>query len=507
MKSYKSYGYLALGLTLGAVALWLLSGDADNPEYLGPYLLVALSGFILSFPVSKVIAGEIPWYSPHAVVLASYFMMYVASPAVRMWIGPYSDYYRRDLSGAELSYALAACAVGVFFYLVGYRFGPKKAKLSRGLEWYFTDTPAVQSLFPWMTGLVIIIGLGAWAFAFATSGGVGAHLRDFGGSRQTLDAQAGGIVLHLGKFIWVGAALWMSRYGLRLSTFLVIAATSAPLLLYGSRSFIAMMLLGCFICWRFRFVDKVPKLVWAGMAAALIILMSGYVLLRQTGGNVQRAAQMYTQATSTTEGKVAAMTEAFAFIVPMAELLQETPDKVPYQYGRSFGTVFYVIPNMIWPNKQELFQPASRLYTEKLFPHRADKITITPSIMSEFFINFGWFGVVLCPLAIGWFIRWFEQVIMGHPHRKNQVAWIAFGAIVSINMLRVMKNGFGTIIYAFYFAVPLFIVYWPNIGLLFSPPPDGATFDDGEWGEGEFDEGYGYADEAFAREGEYAGQA
>jgi len=406
--------------------------------------------------------------------------MYVASPAVRMWIGPYSAYYERDLSGGELSYALAACTVGVFCYLVGYRMGPKKARLSRGLEWYFTDTPAVQSLFPLMTGLVIVVGLGAWAYAFSVSGGVSAHLRDFGGSRQTLDATAGGLVLHLGKFIWVGAALWMSRYGLKLSTLLVIGATSVPLLLYGSRSYIAILMLGVFIVWRYRFMVKVPKIVWVGMTAALILLMSAYVMLRSTGGNVQQAAKAYTEATSTTEGKIASLTEAFAFIVPMSEMLQETPDKIPYQYGRTFLTVLYIIPNYIWPNKSELFTSGSRVYTEGLFPQRADTVTLTPSIMSEFYINFGWFGVTIFPLITGMVIRWFEMLIMGNPHRRNQVAWIAFGAVVSVNLLRVMKNGVGTVIFAVYFAVPVFIVYWPNIGLLFSPPSDDAFLEEGD---------------------------
>ena len=263
MPSVKTLMYSALGIIVGSFILWHFSGD--KPEYLSAYVLIGITGTILGFQIAKVLSGEIPWYYPHAVVLASYFMMYVAGPAVAMWIGPYSEYYERDLSGYEVRYALGVGALGAFFYLVGYRLGPKRPKLPRRLEWYFTDTPSVQTFFPYMVILLIIIGLSAWAYGYKVSGGLAAHLRDFGGSRLTFDAEAGGIVLHLGKFVWVGSVLWMSRYGLRLSTLLVIGAASVPLLLYGSRSFVAILLLGTFIVWRYRWVKKVPLIVWVAM--------------------------------------------------------------------------------------------------------------------------------------------------------------------------------------------------------------------------------------------------
>jgi len=287
--NYKSLAYTVLGIFVGALVLWTFSGN--RPDYFGAFLLIAISGAFLLFPIGKVISGEIPWFSPHAIVIASLFMMYVASPAVTMWIGPFSKYYNRNLAGSELAFALSASTVAIAMYLLGYKLGPKKAKLTNGLEWYFTDTKAVQTFFPMMVGLVLIIGLVAWAYAFKVSGGVGAHVRDFGGSRRDLDAAAGGLVLHLGKFIWIGAALWMSRYGLRFSTLIVLGVVSIPLLLYGSRSFIAVLFLGVFIVWRFRWVKKVPIVVWVGMASGLVVLMSGYVILRATRGNVSQAVR------------------------------------------------------------------------------------------------------------------------------------------------------------------------------------------------------------------------
>lgn len=478
MPSPKTLLYAALGIIAGSVILWYFSGDA--PEYITAYLLIGVTGTILGFQIAKVLAGEIPWYYPHAIILASYFMMYVAAPAVTVWIGPYSEYYKRDLSGYEISYALGVSAVGAFFYLVGYRYGPKRASLPRRVEWYFSDTSAVQNMFPYMVLAMMAIGLAAWAYGYKVSGGVAAHLRDFGGSRRTFDSEAGGIVLHLGKFIWVASMLWMARYGLKISTFIVIGAASIPLLLYGSRSFIAILLLGTFIVWRFRWTEKVPKLVWVGMAFALVMLMSFYVMLRSTGGDVSEARRAYNQQISTVEGRVQSVTHSFSFIGPMAETLQEMGNKIPYQYGRTLATITYIIPNRIWPNedKMKYFRTGSRIYTEELFPHRVDKISMAPSIMAEYYINFGWPGVAFLSFATGWAIRWFERLMLDHPHRRHQVAWIAFAALVSVNMLRVMKNGFNTIIYAVYFAIPIILVYWPNISLFFSPPPEG-TEDEG----------------------------
>jgi len=481
LKRYKSFAYFALGSVIGSVLLWALSGN--NPEYVSAYMLVGLTGFLLGIPLSKIVSGESPWYGPHAITLLAFFMMYVAAPAVAMWLGPWSDYYTRNLTGSELNFMMLVAFTGILFYILGNRLGPKNPKVPRGIEWYFTDTPAVQSLFPIMTGLVFGVGLAAWAYAYAVTGGVGAHLTDLGGNRPELNAAAGGITLHLRKFVWIGAALWMSRYGLRISTFIIVGLAAIPLLLYGSRSFIAILFVGCFIVWRFRWTPKVPKIVWAGMAAGLIVLMSGYVLLRQTEGNVTEAAASYKSMISSTEGKVAALTGAFTYVGPMSEMLQEVGDKVPYQYGRTFGALLFVIPTALWPQQTEVFTGMGRLYTESLFPHRAGKITITPSIMTEYYVNFGWLGIIACSFFQGWLTKWFEGVLIGNPHRKYQVAWIAFAAVFSVNLLRVMKDSVGTLAFARYFALPVIIVYWPNIGLLFSPPPEPTGFDDDEAGD------------------------
>ncbi len=487
----KTLLYTALGTIIGVLGLWHFSGD--NPSYISAYALIGLIGVMLGFQIAKVLSGEIPWYTPHAVVLAAYFMMYCAAPAITLWIGPYSDYYERNLTGAELTRTFTIVLVGVACYLIGYKFGPKRVKLPRGIEWYFTDTPAVMNLFPYMVGLVLAIGLFAWGYNYATTGGIASHIQNMGKGRPEFVAESGGFMIHLGKFIWVGAALWMSRYGLKLSTIVVFGATAAPLLLYGSRSFIAILFIGMFIVWRFRWMNKVPLVVWAGMASALIILMSGYVILRKTGGDIGAAQQIYAEQNETFQGKLYSATHAFSFVPSMVEMVEEMGDKIDYQYGRTFGSIFFFVPTFIWPNQTEVFTSPSRVYTESLYADRADKITLTPTIMMEYYMNFGWFGVVLCSMFMGWFVKWFEKVIMGHPHRKLQVAWIAFGAVVTANLLRVMKNSFGALVFAVYFAVPMIMVYWPNFNYLFSPPPEGSE-DEGisphEYGYFGWDEPY-----------------
>ena len=62
-------------------------------------------------------------------------------------------------------------------------------------------------------------------------------------------------------------------------------------------------------------------------------------------------------------------------------------------------------------------------------------------------------------------------ILCDDPRRRYQLPWIVFSALVTVNMVRVFKNGFGTLVFMFYFFVPLALCYFANLKFLFSPPP------------------------------------
>ena len=500
MPNMKSMGLALTGVIFGSIVLYLIGGQ--NPDYALSYVVIAGIGVLLAYPVADVLTGRVPWYSPHAFVLASLALVYCAAPVAVIGYRAHSFIYKRPLSPEEVFDAAIVSLLGVFFYLVGWRLGPKKCRLPRGIEWYFADTPQVQANFNWMAMAFYAMGIGAWVYMFAVGGGVGEALENMGQQRRTNVSTAGGTIYHIAKFAYVGALLYFSRNGINLFSLGMIGFFTLLLLLHGSRSFVGILFLGALIVYRVRHTDRIPISVWVPAIIFVILLLSFWVLLRQTSGNIGEAMSIYKQSGSTFEGIILQIISPFMFWIHLAEVIDHVPDVIPYQYGRTFGTIFYIIPGFLWPQQYELFQSGSAVYMSYLMPQQHENFTLTPSIFSEFFINFGYLGVIMCPFAYGYLVKWFHNVMIGDPRRKYQVAWIVFLALVAVNMVRVTKNGAGTIIFAFYFSIPFIVIYGFNLKFLFNPPPMDTLPEVDEWDE--YDDEYGEDEDGEYWDDEYA---
>lgn len=510
MKSYKTLGLAILGFLAGVTALFVAGGFRE--AYIPTVLLIVLGGALLSLPVSRILTGHSPWYSPHAFALASLGLIYVVAPAIALIFRFESDFYERELSPAEFQEAMVWAVAGIAAYLVGFRLGPKRTTFNRGVEWYFADTPEVRANLNAFAIVIWFAGMCAWGYMFFAVGG--GDLDSFGTERGTLVKGAGGFIYHVAKFAYVGALLYFCRNGLTILSVGMIASLTFFLLIFGSRSFVGILLLGALIVYRFRFVNKIPILLWVGTAVSMFMIMGFLAALRATK-DVGRAVAAYKEATATLEGKVLSVLGYFDFVIPMAEVIQNMGTRIPFQNGKTLLTVTYIIPSFLWQG-QYMFQSASQIYTHTLYGDRQSKATLTPSIAAEFYMNFGGIGVIGGMLFMGLFIRWLHSRLVENPRRRYQFAWIVFSALISVNMVRVFKNGFGTTVFMFYFFAPLAMCYFPNLKFLFSPPAgpvppvldaSGRNMDDEElFGEPRrgYDDGFDEYDEYADYAEEYA---
>jgi hypothetical protein len=357
-------------------------------------------------------------------------------------------------------------------YLLGFALGPKKQMFSPRVEWFFTDTPSVQVRFNLVVMVVFLVGIAAWMGTFAAAGGVRAHMQNIGSRNETI-AMAGGILLHLTKWAYVGFFLYFARNGIRPTTIAMFGVLMLIYLAFGSRNWVGMFLAGTAIIYRMRF-GKIPAPFWIGGVVALAFVQSFLVLLRNTSGDVGLAQYMYQRRIQTTEGFILSMVGDFAFLPFITDTTVSMGTVIPYQWGQTLLSFLYVIPRFIWKTHDHI-TAGSDLYMQHLTPESIKFVSVGPSIVGEFVMNFGLFGAILLPLLLGVVMRWFSSATVMHPHRRYQVAFPVMAAIMGPEMLSLIKHGFIETAVFPYLLLPLVIPYLANLTYLTSGAPKPAT--------------------------------
>jgi hypothetical protein len=446
--------------------LWALSGHQE--AYLSSYFLLGLVTLMIGFSARNILSGATPWWSPHAFVLATMFLYFVvASVAVVHYRLP-SMAFDRPLRPSELNAGLMVVVLATASYLLGFAFGPKPRLFPERIEWFFADTPNVQVRFNLVVMTVFLVGLAAWGFVFLSAGGVSGHLSNIANRQETL-AKAGGIAFHLSKWAFVGFFLYFSRNGLRPTTLAMFAVLMMVYMAYGSRNWVGMFVAGTAIVYRIRF-GKIPGIVLLAAIAGLAFVQSFLVLLRYTRGNIGMAQYAYTKNLRTTESTVLSFVGDFSFIRYLSDVAVTMGDIVPYQWGRTLLSFFFVIPSGLWDPTAYLVTSGG-IYMQYLTADHIGSVSVGPSLLGEFIINFGWAGAVVFPLALGMILRWFQSAALSHPHRANQVAFPVMVAIVGPEMISFIKHGFLDTTLIPYLMLPLVIPYLPNLTYLTSGAP------------------------------------
>lgn len=463
------------GVLIGAGSLlvaWLFifALGGQSPEYSRTYLIIATTATILIWRGAMVLANRPPWYSPHALLLFGMFIIEVVAPVAVLHYRVPAYVFERPLSPEEFEAATMLGLVGVVSYLIGWALGPKKTTMNRRFEWYLTDTPQVQKNFTLMCFGLYTAGILAWIIMFRTVGGMTEHMENMGGGRREMQGGAGAIVWHLAKFAYVGALLYFSRHGLKPVSIAMILFLGVFLLAFGSRSYAAILFAGAFIIYRVRHTEKIPMVVWGIMASALFFFMTFWALLRRTGGDLSEAAEMYSELKSTQETAILHAVGSWMFIRNRAELIHYMGDKIPWMNGETYLTFFKFIPQFIWPGQNQIISGA-QVYMQYLIPHRVGKVSLSSQLFTEFYINFGYPGVIISAMLCGMLIRWFHSRLLADPMRRYQVPHVVLSALLTLCLIRVLKGGIQAMNVPVYFFVGVFLVYLPNLGYLINPPP------------------------------------
>jgi len=197
--------------------------------------------------------------------------------------------------------------------------------------------------------------------------------------------------------------------------------------------------------------------------------------LRQTGGRIDRAADMYQRQMSTTEGFVMQSLGNWMFVRQSAEWIDAIESGlVEPQNGRTFLGILRIIPNKIW-EKDGMIVSGAQLYLQTFFPHKIGVVSLSCPLFTEYYINFKMPGLIVFSMLNGIVCRWLDSRLLKNPHRRFQVPHVVIcGLLVGIT-IKFLKQGTSISVVAYYYVlVPMVIVYFPNLPLLFTPPADDA---------------------------------
>jgi hypothetical protein len=135
---------------------------------------------------------------------------------------------------------------------------------------------------------------------------------------------------------------------------------------------------------------------------------------------VDHSWSMWNSALADASGKgvrdlVQSSLDRFCLLQQTANVMELTPDIVPYQYGRLYSYLAITfIPRFVWPSKPSV-NDANRWYQVSYRlskPKELRGVSIAVGSLAESYINFGWFGPVLIMLPLGVFLGYFQRIFL-----------------------------------------------------------------------------------------------
>lgn len=179
---------------------------------------------------------------------------------------------------------------------------------------------------------------------------------------------------------------------------------------------------------------KIPTIIVATAIIAILFFQVGkdefrktYWVSQEDAGTVEKvgfwvsaSVNKWEEALSDTTGKslrtvIFPSISRVALLAQTANVLEMTPSIVPYQYGQLYTYVVVgLIPRFLWPDKpsvneaNQFYQVAYGLTTEE----QLGTVSIAVGILTEGFMNFGWFGVVGIMFFLGVFFDFYQTTFL-----------------------------------------------------------------------------------------------
>lgn len=469
MRQTRAYLITVLGVLFGTTMLYRFG--TTEPEFIPTYLVIAVIGAILLWAGKGVWSGQLKWYSPHAWMILSLFLVEAAGSASVVIYKADSELYGRPFTAEELFPSVLLGLIGVMMYMVGWRIGPKRPGFGPRLSVYFSDTALVASLFT--IGCLFIFGMSmlAWLYMYSTGGGMGGQLQNQGGGRRELVNSAGGFVWHVARFGYAAVLLMIARYGIKNPFALVMFLVySLMLFVWGSRSYFAIVFIGAIVVYQRRFKPNLSLLKVGALAAALLLIANVLIGLRMTQGDTGATKEVVVDRLSDMDLFLQSQLANVTFSAYRAEVMISAgePNGIPFQNGKTMLSLLDIIPNFIWDNSA-LRTSGPALYMQYLAPEKIGKTSLAISLFGELYINFRWFGTAICCLLVGVIFRWMHSRLIESEHYMYpSIPVTVISALLAVFVMRFVKMGVFDLISLFYVLLPIFLLYLPNLPLALS---------------------------------------
>jgi hypothetical protein len=156
-------------------------------------------------------------------------------------------------------------------------------------------------------------------------------------------------------------------------------------------------------------------------------------------------------------------------------LIRDTPSVAPFQYGRTLGLFFVAfIPRVIWPGKPTI--TIGRYITDVYGSGPEIESNTAPTQLGEFYMNFGYAGVVVGMLLYGVLLRLLHEVLLrGQPTTPGLFAAIIVLLYLGMGFQGGVANNFANTVLSI---VPIVVAHLA-VSMLFPARGPRLTFGPG----------------------------
>jgi hypothetical protein len=132
----------------------------------------------------------------------------------------------------------------------------------------------------------------------------------------------------------------------------------------------------------------------------------------------------------TLKGALSPSVNRLSLLTQTANVIDQTPEVVPYQYGELYSYMFItLIPRFVWPDKpsvndaNQFYQVAYGLTREE----NLEGVSIGVGVLTEGYISFGWPGALGIMLLLGVFFDFFQSTFLS---RASGQLLISLGVVL-----------------------------------------------------------------------------
>lgn len=412
---------LALTVLLPVVAtafLWLTSGNYITPvQGLSAFLLLCLPwGAYRKW--KREAQDEVPLLS----MIGMIYWLYYAFPlfwgdrsAVARWAAGH------EISNDAITGAMVMALLGMLSLCLGFRSHVGR----RWVPQILPDLPSSEARWGYLRFIIIIGSL--------------ANLYD---ELPYLFGEEWRQVIYIFESIipLVGFAILFRNYlrgeASRFDKFLMLIFLGIQFLVHMSSGWLGSLAYLMITCTAIYIAEKkrIPRIAVAVLVVYVLFFQVGKFSVRQKywydqepGSKTERIAfwfnesfNKWEEALSESRGEMLRL-RAFqtmsrvSLLTQTGNVLELTPSTVPYQHGRLYSYMAVsLIPRLVWPDKPSVNE-ANRFY-QVAYGITAEKDLERGSfgvgVLTESYINFSWFGVILIMFLLGVFFDFFQKTFL-----------------------------------------------------------------------------------------------